>query len=558
MQRIGRYELAGEIGRGASGIVYRATDPAIGRTVAVKTLRLDNLADLGERLGVRERLFREARSAGALLHPNIVTIFDAGEEQGVAYIAMELVEGSPLSNRWNGTEAVPNETLMAILRQTAAALDFAHAKGIIHRDVKPANILIDQTLQAKILDFGIAKLASQQMTHTSTLVGTPNYMSPEQIEGAMMDGRSDQFSLAVIAYELLTGERPFRGPTLPALLYQITQQNPQPANLVNPTLPLAAANSLQRALSKHPIGRYRTCTAFVEDLSAALGAAPAWHSLPQGAAGDLPTIATHHASVPPPAAAPASAPVVHELPPARPPRRDDEPARRSWSWVAILGIPALAAGGYFYWASQGGPGSDAATGSVSASSVDRPSPMPDSEAASPVEAAPPPEEASVAPAPGPVDEQQAPAPAGDTPLPNFDSAEPSMVRIATRPPGVRISVDNGNRTCTSPCSLLLDRGQHLVAFSLDTYRPLTRRIEVPRDTSLDVNIDRATGTVTLRSTPGGASIFIDGQPMAQKTPAILTLPVGQHRLRLTVEGKPAYEGEFEIKDQVLSALNVDW
>ena len=210
MEQIGRYRILDELGRGATGVVYRAQDPAIGRIIAIKTIRLSDFTDEAERERLRERLFREAQSAGMLSHPNIVTIYDIAEENGLAYIFMECVDGPPLEKILNGAEADSGaRTRLAILRQTATALDYAHKKGIVHRDIKPANIMIHERTHAKITDFGVAKIMSQQMTQSGVMMGTPNYMSPEQVQGHAVDGRADQFSLAVIAYEVLTGEKPF-------------------------------------------------------------------------------------------------------------------------------------------------------------------------------------------------------------------------------------------------------------------------------------------------------------------------------------------------------------
>jgi serine/threonine protein kinase len=212
MERIGRYRIIGELGAGAMGIVYHATDPSIGRSVAIKTIRIRDINDTQKRDKLRERLFREARSAGVLSHPNIVTIYDMDEADGLAYIAMAYVNGPTLEKILSSEAPLSGANMLRILRQAASALDYAHGRGIVHRDVKPANIMTDEDGAVKITDFGIAKIAAvSNVTETRTVVGTPNYMSPEQVQGLPVDGRSDQFSLAVIAYEILTGERPFAG-----------------------------------------------------------------------------------------------------------------------------------------------------------------------------------------------------------------------------------------------------------------------------------------------------------------------------------------------------------
>ncbi len=250
MEQIGRYRIQDELGRGATGVVYRAQDPAIGRVIAIKTIRLSDFTDETERERLRERLFREAQSAGVLSHPNIVTIYDIAEENGLAYIFMEFVDGPPLEKILNGGEAIDKDALLGIFRQTGIALDYAHKKGIVHRDIKPANILIHEGT-VKITDFGVAKILSQQMTQSGVMMGTPNYMSPEQVQGHGVDGRADQFSLAVIVYETLTGEKPFVADHLPSLLYRIVREDPVPPQRLNPSLAPQVEMVLRKALAKN-------------------------------------------------------------------------------------------------------------------------------------------------------------------------------------------------------------------------------------------------------------------------------------------------------------------
>ena len=291
MDQIGRYRILDELGRGATGVVYRAQDPAIGRIIAIKTIRLSDFTDTSERERLRERLFREAQSAGMLSHPNIVTIYDIAEENGLAYIFMECVDGPPLEKVLNGAEPIRSENALSILRQTATALDYAHQKGIVHRDIKPANILIHERTLAKITDFGVAKIMSQQMTQSGVMMGTPNYMSPEQVQGHAVDGRADQFSLAVIAYEMLTGEKPFLADQLPALLFRIVREDPVPPQRLNPTIGPQVEAVLKKALAKSANDRYGTCLQFVDALAGALQTSPGWRLLPRSSAHSMPTMA---------------------------------------------------------------------------------------------------------------------------------------------------------------------------------------------------------------------------------------------------------------------------
>jgi serine/threonine protein kinase len=269
-QRIGRYIVTGELGRGAMGMVYEAIDPLIGRRVAVKVINLQDFADAGKARFLRDRLFREARSAGALSHSGIVIVHDVGQEGALAFIAMERVEGVSLYHELASGRAIPRAEALEILRQAAAALDYAHRNGVVHRDIKPANILLDKGVTVKVADFGIAKIAStERQTLTSTVMGTPSYMSPEQIEELPSDGRSDQFSLAVVAYELLTGSRPFEADSLAALAHMIVYSDRPSARAVNPELRPAVDVVLRRSLARLPSDRYPSCTDFVTALEEA-------------------------------------------------------------------------------------------------------------------------------------------------------------------------------------------------------------------------------------------------------------------------------------------------
>ncbi|MBN2345399.1 MAG: serine/threonine protein kinase, partial [Candidatus Aminicenantes bacterium] len=221
MEKIGKYTISGEIGRGGMGVVYRGLDPYIGRTLAIKTVRLDVQRQDGGREETLKRFLREAQAAGNLSHPNIVTIYDVGEHQGLIYIAMEHVEGSSLESLQQAGRAFSLEEIERLMEQIASALDYAHVQGIVHRDVKPANILIGRDLKVSIVDFGIARTVASTMTQTGMLMGTPRYMSPEQVAGKKVDGRSDIFSLGAILYELLTRRNPFEGESITTVIYKI-------------------------------------------------------------------------------------------------------------------------------------------------------------------------------------------------------------------------------------------------------------------------------------------------------------------------------------------------
>jgi len=274
MEKLGRFRVVSELGRGGGGVVYLATDPDLERRVAVKTIPLHGAFDSEDGATLKERLLREARAAGLLNHPNIVTVYELGQEGDLHYIAMEYVPGKALRDMIRSGEKLKPAMVISYLRQIAAALDFAHGREVVHRDVKPANVLVTDDGVAKITDFGVAKILSQAgagLTRTGTTVGTAYYMPPEQIMGAAVDGRSDQFSLAVIAYEMLAGRRPFDADNPTGILYQITHENPTALSETAPDIPKACDGVLNRSLAKKKEDRYADCLAFVDELGRALG-----------------------------------------------------------------------------------------------------------------------------------------------------------------------------------------------------------------------------------------------------------------------------------------------
>jgi serine/threonine protein kinase len=257
--KLGRYEVVSELGKGAMGIVYLARDPVIGRMVAIKTIRVSAGSDEEDTQEFRERFVREAQTAGILSHPNIVTIHDIGEdpETQVSFIAMEYIEGKNLKMLLGEKTKFPYDQVSEIVAEVAEALDYAHRKGIIHRDVKPANIIITTDGKVKITDFGIAKIASSNLTTTGQFLGTPNYMSPEQVSGSPVDGRSDLFSLGVVLYELLTSRKPFQGDNLTAISYKIVHEDHTPPAELAPEIPLEFNDIVGRAMAKDPWNRYQ-------------------------------------------------------------------------------------------------------------------------------------------------------------------------------------------------------------------------------------------------------------------------------------------------------------
>jgi serine/threonine protein kinase len=289
-KNLGRYEIVAEIGRGAMGSVYKARDPKIDRFVAIKTVLLHQSV-IHEQQEFRRRFFIEAQAAGRLLHPGIVAVFDVGEDPETSdpYIVMEYIEGQTLRELLaTNDKKLPVNDALRITQELAEALDYAHAQGVVHRDIKPANILITKEGQAKISDFGIAQLDLSHMTLPGRVLGTPAYMSPEQLEGEQVDGRSDLFSLGAILYTALTGYRPFQGNSATTVCFKVANREPLQATSLAPELPHELDALINRALAKNPAERYQRGKEFAEDLRKLRERAPArkattlWFSPPGG------------------------------------------------------------------------------------------------------------------------------------------------------------------------------------------------------------------------------------------------------------------------------------
>jgi CHASE2 domain-containing sensor protein/tRNA A-37 threonylcarbamoyl transferase component Bud32 len=263
---LGRYEITKELGRGAMGTVYLGKDPKINREVAIKTLRYEEI-DEDQLAEVKKRFFREAEAAGKLSHPNIVTIYDVGEDYDLAYMAMELLDGTDLAKYCQKENLLLPRDVVKIISSVAHALDYAHSIGVVHRDIKPANIMVLKNGEVKVTDFGIAKVMSTSKTKTGVILGTPSYMSPEQIAGQKVDGRSDLFSLGVVFYELLTGERPFKGDSIATLMFNITTSPPTPLKELIPDIAERFVLVLEKLLAKDRDIRYQQGRELVRDLT---------------------------------------------------------------------------------------------------------------------------------------------------------------------------------------------------------------------------------------------------------------------------------------------------
>ena len=618
MDQIGRYRILGELGRGATGVVYRAQDPAIGRIIAIKTIRLSDFTDPTERERLRERLFREAQSAGMLSHPNIVTIYDIAEENGLAYIFMECVDGPPLEKVLNSAEPIRSDHALAILRQTATALDYAHQKGIVHRDIKPANILIHEGTLAKITDFGVAKIMSQQMTQSGVMMGTPNYMSPEQVQGHAVDGRADQFSLAVIAYEILTGEKTFQAEQLPALLFRIVREDPVPPQRLNPSVGPQVEVALKKALAKSANDRYGTCIQFVDALTRALQASPGWRPLPRSSAHSLPTMAGPMVEAKAPAPSVVQAPAVP--PQAHLPRLDDSPTAapvlfreepvesrspvlRSLVWmligIGLVGLVLFGAQKYLFNRNSDQVATDSpppAAAQAPDNSATKPSPVGQSPAPdnstkqapapqAPPEATAPETTPSTPPAPPAARDESPPKEDESRPnekaeskpkekvepsptraerqrsLPSPEFAKPGVgqsVQFLTEPPGAQVTVDgNSSQACKTPCILPLPGGRHALTVQLAGYRPYPRVFNVPQDGDVFLKLSQIEGTLNVTSQPAGASIEVNGTMQSQHTPAMFKLAPGTYHIKVARSGA-SLDFDVQLRDGDIITKRVEF
>jgi CHASE2 domain-containing sensor protein/tRNA A-37 threonylcarbamoyl transferase component Bud32 len=276
LSHLGRYQVVEVIGKGAMGTVFKGIDPAINRPVALKTIRLDFVSDQSEMEELRDRLTREARAAGKLSHPNIVTIYDIGAQDDLHYIAMEYLEGRTLEDMIKRKVQFSYKIIASVITQICSALQYAHEQGIVHRDIKPANIMVLSDYTVKVMDFGIARVDSSSLTRTGIAMGTPNYIAPELLQGKSVDRRCDIFSVGVVIYELLTGRRPFKGENLTSLIYSIINDNPPSPSKINDNLPLIFDHIVDKALKKNPTERYQKASdlkAVLADFLASFGGA---------------------------------------------------------------------------------------------------------------------------------------------------------------------------------------------------------------------------------------------------------------------------------------------
>ena len=561
-EKIGRYDVIEELGRGAMGVVYKVRDPNIGRLVALKTMRLD-VQGL-EHDEVLRRFRHEARAAGRMNHPNVVIVHDADENDGLFYIAMEYIQGETLYSILSRQKTLPADKIIDYSRQICTGLDYAHSMGVIHRDVKPANIMITPQGTAKIMDFGVAKMGAS-LTQDGSVVGTPDCMSPEQVRGRTLDGRSDLFSYGVVLYQMFTGTKPFVGEDVTSVIYKIINEDPTHPREIDASIHPGLSAIVLKALAKDPDDRYQTGAELARDLEN------------YTSVNSVALTAAHRSSEP------RYTPPVFNAPPRRLGLITEKSTivrKKTSPWIK-WGITLLA------WAivlaafmaptplhdktvalldqlrvtaeAKFGGGRLAPLFKKLKSLTDASKPT-DSKATQSTEseAGEPATESQTAAQPQPdVDQQPASAPvepsvpplnataASDTAVDSTPAkaTETATIQIVSTPSGASVQIDGrSDAAWITPFSASdLQPGSHKLAFSKNGYRADAREIEVAGGKSTySMTLTAIGATLSLSSEPTGARIMLDGEETGKTTPAEIKVQSGEHTLGLNLENyRPA-------------------
>jgi serine/threonine protein kinase len=567
------------------GVVYRAHDPVIGRDVAVKTLHLSEAGTGMSREELVGRFQTEARAAGLLAHPNIVVVYDAGEEGGMFYITMELVEGRSLQSMLDARQLFPLPRVMKLMEQVCSALDFAHQRNVVHRDIKPANLMLTADDTVKITDFGTAKILQFGTAQTSHVMGTPSYMSPEQVKGKPVDGRSDIFSLGVILYELMTGEKPFPGQNITTVIYKIINEDPIPPRSLDSSIHPGLSAVITRALAKEPTARYQNCQELLDAMKN-------YHDIvsPEATVRMSPVTASAAGAGAPASASPLRPSSISSN--ARP-HAGDTPMRpapsfggndrrtSSRSGSILLTLLLLGVIGYAsyriwpqmldIWERLHEPGEALAprakalpvippanSGTPDARPDDSLKTPPVGEKTAPVtaEASPP---RAQAPAPKaiakPAEAVEAPAPRAMEKL-----AVPGKLAAPTATPAAN-SLKSTLESELAKLSLadkvkVQATGNALTVSGRLTPREhgelLNRLHNVPAGVRVVDNIEytdelKETVKATVTSRPAGANIVVNDKPEPMQTPATISLDPGTYRISVSKEGFQPYTGELIVK-----------
>jgi serine/threonine-protein kinase len=578
LTKAGRYQILSELGRGSMGVVYHGFDPVIGRTVAIKTMLTEGLTSQ-EFQEFKARFQREAQAAGVLSHPNIVNVFDYGEDNGILYLIMEYLEGKSLEKLVEEQGILPIETIIPMYDQVCSALDHAHQHNVVHRDIKPANIMILDTGMVKVTDFGIAKMMSMGMTQAGQVLGTPNYMSPEQVKGRQIDGRSDIFSLGIILYDLVTGEMPFGGENITTVIYKIINENPIPPRELDATIHPGLSYVICKALAKSPDERYQTCRELADDLKnfkclagLASPSATIVVKVPPLPSTDLERAAAPPVEISRPPAAPTEAvqttPIERFSPgqaPAQvmPPTTFQKLHTPPMIWIlltlgAVVFLGILGGGGYLLF-----KGKSQVANSQAGQIAQPVNPSVQNPGANPpvTPATQAPEITTQTPQEGPAAGKEKPAKKeveapSTIPVPRGVGGRPSatskigQLRVESNVPGATISVDGQIKpNCVTPCTISgLSASTHQVVVSKEGYddssQPVT--IEGGKTSMVNAHLSVGSGELQVVTKPPGLEVLIDGKSIGL-SPAQAPVPAGKHTYRILRPGAEPYENTVPVE-----------
>ncbi len=558
LTKTGRYQIVGELGRGSMGVVYQGFDPIIGRTVAIKTMLPEGLSPQ-EFEEYKARFQREAMAAGILAHPNIITVYDFGDDNGVLYLAMEFLEGKSLEKIVQEQTVLPLETILPIYDQICSALDHAHRNKIVHRDIKPANIMILQNGLVKVTDFGIAKMMAMGMTQAGQILGTPNYMSPEQVKGRQIDGRSDIFSLGVILYELVTGEKPFGGQNITTVIYKIMNENPIPPRELDASIHAGLSYVISKALAKNVDERYQTCRELAEDLrnyknlggativpgAVVLKTAPVPVEIPEPAPPTAKQITPAGVAKAPP----ASSPKIEVVPPPVAPQKSIP--QIAWVLGALLVVAITGGISYFLFlrprTQPVTPVGSPSVAAVTPTQNQRPPATP----GTPVTATTAPGTAA-----RPTTARTVEAPSkGQEPRARI-AAKMGQLIVSANLSGAKIFVDGqSDPSWLTPHTFTdLPAGAHNIVISMDGYESFQQSATVEGGQTANVagNLSTARAEVDIVTVPAGVEVLIDGKSYGP-SPVRATLAPGDHTYMVKPTGMPPYENGFTVKSgQILT------